>query len=130
MDDRMEGFGMPVFWLIGLLIVGVAFLFVGGGDSSTPQPAGVESHNNLSNNEVFTNPQVNMFSDVTNEFYDCNALGACQFQYDSSQHSTESNVRTIQTVNGDRNIISHPDGTIACESRTSPGQFSPTYCEE
>lgn len=139
-DDQGGPFGC-VFWAIGaFIVIVVAMVVLPGGDSkSTPAGSGgtqVESNSTLSNNEILSRNQANLFSDVTNEFYDCNAYGACQFQYDSSQHNPENTVTIeggernsfVWTLPNGQNAVSMSDGTVACENPEAPGQFAVSFC--
>ncbi len=136
-DDRGGPFGC-FFWAIGFFIVlAVLVALPGGGDgggSGATAPASNDTNSTLSNNELFSRNQANIASDVTNEYYDCNAYGACQFQYDNSQHSVtiaESDRGTfVFALPNGQNAVSMSDGTVSCENPEAPGQFAASFCAQ
>jgi hypothetical protein len=127
--------------MLALLLIGLFLVFsaMGGDESSKPVTERVNHTDDdtralLTGNEVMSRNQLNLLSEVTNEFYDCIGAGACVFtdsvdnsQVDNSQWADNSTQRT--EVQGERNTIVHSDGTMACESPTQPGAYSPDYCE-
>lgn len=93
--------------------------------------AGNDTAQFLSGNEAMSRNQLNLWSDVTNEFYDCNGYGACVIDnsvktMETTTTETTTDNRTNTTVNGDRNnvYVSPLDGARFCQDEAT-GQYSP-----
>jgi hypothetical protein len=119
MDDNRQGPGCITTLVAILGIIGILLALAGGGDDKRPN-TNTNTTPVLSGNEVFSRNQGNLFSDVTNEFYDCMGAGACVFTTDNS---TSTDTRATTTVTGDRNVIVGSDGTQLCQD-PSTGIYS------
>ena len=119
MNDYTEGGGglgcMLQAAAVGLALM--ALMALAGGDSTG------NTSTNTANVETLSRNQVNLWSDVQNEFYSCNAAGSCVTSVTTDASTTSTN------VDGDRNTIILSDGRTACEDPNFPGQFAPEYCE-
>lgn len=87
----------------GLILAALLLVFLlavaGGDDTST------------NNAEVLSRNQVNILSDVTNEYYTCLAAGSCVTSVSTSTQTTNAPV----TVEGDRNnVMTSPWGGAMC----------------
>ena len=96
-----------------LLLAAAAFALVMsmGGDST-------HTHTTTANGEALSRNQVNLFSDVRNEYYDCIGAGSCIW-FDSTNTSS-----TTTNVDGERNNVSiaptvFPDGVLRCYDQTA-----------
>lgn len=119
MNDYNFDDGGGCLSLPGLALAAMLLLFLltlAGGDDTTTNNANVEA---LSRN------QVNLWSDVRNEYYNCLAAGSCVTSVTTTSTETNSPV----TIDGDRNTIMQSDGQIACENPNAPGQYGTVWCE-
>jgi hypothetical protein len=118
MNSDFDGGGAGCLSLPGLALAAMFLVFLlalaGGDDTST----------NTANAEVLSRNQVNLWSDVTNEYYNCLAAGSCVTSVETTSTTNTSNV----SVEGERNTIMLSDGRTACEDPNFPGQYAPEYC--
>lgn len=87
-----------------------------------------------SGNEVMSRNQLNLWSDVENNFLDCNGYGACIVNTDNSvtttnteSTTTNTDSRSSTTVEGDRNVVIGSNGDRLCADPTT-GIYS--LCQE
>jgi hypothetical protein len=125
-----------LLFLALLVVAALAAIAGGGGKEGVKEAAkngidrsGNDTVNLGSGNEVLSRNQLNLWSDVTNEYYDCVGYGSCIVTTDNRVETTTTDNRTSTTVNGDRNVITYPDGAVHCQSPDNPNAYSPTYCE-
>jgi hypothetical protein len=125
MEESREQ-GKTALFLLFLFIVAAAVLFAFPPKKATSEAAKTGGDNDtgqfLSGNEVMSRNQLNLLSEVHNEFFDCIGYGSCVMTTDNSVETTEDN-RTNTTVNGDRNVIIGSDGTELCQD-PSTGIYS------
>jgi len=137
--DTSSGNGC-LLWLIGALLVAGVLVGMSAApkkeDFGEAAKRGVDRSGNdtaqfLSGNEAMSRNQLNLWSDVTNEFYDCNGYGACIIDnsvktMETTTTETTTDNRTNTTVNGDRNnvYVSPLDGARFCQDEAT-GQYSP-----
>jgi hypothetical protein len=120
-------------WLIVACIIIILALPGGGGEKAEDQASGSNTSSSLSNNEVLSRNQANLFSDVQNYFYECIGAGACVIDESEDNSTRTTNAPTTvdnrTVVTGDRNVVTMSDGRTACENPNAPGQYAPEYCE-
>ena len=92
----------------GLALAGMALIFMlalAGGDDTT--------NGNTANMEALSRNQVNLWSDVTNEYYNCYGVGSCVTSVSTSTSTQTTNAPV--TVEGDRNnVMTSPWGGAMC----------------
>ena len=107
-----------------LLLAAAAFALVMslGGDDTSTSSANVEA---LSRN------QVNLFSDVRNEYYDCIGAGSCLWFNTTTANTTTATSNTSTNVDGDRNVIYSSNGTRLCPNPDKPNEWGDVaaWCE-
>lgn len=133
----LSGRGGCLLPLLGLL----AFLFIVVGMSPEGEDFGEATKNGVdrsgndtaqfaSGNEVMSRNQLNLWSDVENNFLDCNGYGACIVNTDNSvtTNNTENTTTNASTnVDGDRNVVIGSNGDRLCADPTT-GIYS--LCQE
>ncbi len=115
-----SGCGFNLFLSV-VAVAAALFLLtaLGGGDST--HSTGVDA-------EVLSRNQVNVLSDVRNEYYDCLAANSCVW-YDTTNTTSTSTSTSRTEVNGERNTIIQSDGQIACEDPNNPNQYATVFCQ-
>jgi hypothetical protein len=102
-----------------LAVIGILLALVAGDDDSKRPTTNTNTTPVLSGNELMSRNQGNLFSDVTNEFYDCMGAGACTFTADNSTTENTSRTDARTTVTGERNTVIASDGTQLCQDPTT-----------
>lgn len=141
--EESSGHGCSL-WVIGMIMVaaiaiGLAMTKPKEENFGEAGKRGVDRSGNdtmqfASGNEVGSRNQMNLWSDVENNFLDCNGYGACIVNTDNSvttsqATTTNTDNRSSTTVDGDNNdvYVSPVDGARFCKDAAT-GQFSP--CQE
>lgn len=104
--------------LILAAMLAVCVLVMIGGDDTTTTNA---------NAEVLSRNQVNLWSDVTNEYYNCYAAGSCV----TSVTTTSSETTNSTNVDGDRNVVYAANGVRICPNPDNPNEWGDVaaWCE-
>jgi hypothetical protein len=107
---------------VGAIVLAVmALVALAGGDSTG------NTSTNTASMEALSRNQVNLWSDVTNEYYNCYAAGSCVTSVTTT--STES---TSTNVEGESNsVIYSSNGTRLCANPDKPGEWGDVaaWCE-
>jgi hypothetical protein len=105
--------------VVAILVVIGGFLLLGsipkGKDEAARRGGDNDTGQFLSGNELLSRNQLNLLSEVTNEFYDCVGYASCVVTTDNSVENTTNDTRTNTTVEGDRNVVIGSDGTKLCQ---------------
>jgi hypothetical protein len=125
MNDYTEG-GGGLGCLLQAAAVGLALLALmalAGGDSTG------NTSSNAASMEALSRNQVNLWSDVTNEFVTCAAPGSCVTQVTTT--STTSTQASTTNVDGDRNVIYSSAGVRLCVNPDNPNEWGDVaaWCE-
>lgn len=121
MNDYNNYDGNGCLSLPGLALAVMLLLFLltlaGGDDTAT----------NTANVEALSRNQVNLWSDVTNEYYTCLGAGSCVTSVETSTSTTNAPVN----VDGDRNVIYSSSGVMLCPNPDNPNEWGdvPAWCE-
>jgi hypothetical protein len=125
MEDNRQGPGCLTTIIAILAIIGILLAGAGSGSGGKPKTTEANTTSVLSGNELLSRNQVNLFSDVVNEFYDCVGAGSCIVTTDNS--TTESTTSTSTRVEGGRDVVIGGNGDRLCRDE-STGIYSD--CEE